>query len=176
MLALHTGSLPLPRWTRGLLSVPWRPGTPTYRLQVKTRRRACYHALPHAPQLQTSPPYRGSGVAMCHVAPDSTSPLRRSPALPCIPRLQTLPRCQEGLRCYHMFHSSRHWLPTEEGSDAAMCSTTLDTASLLGGLQCCHMSCGSLWAACLKHKGSHCWFNRAFKARTFSRRTHMLVL
>jgi hypothetical protein len=35
-------------------SVPCRPGTPTYKIQVKTSSRACIHVLPHALWLRTS--------------------------------------------------------------------------------------------------------------------------
>jgi hypothetical protein len=37
------------------VSVPCRPGTPTYKPQVKTSCRACIHMLPSAIRLRTSP-------------------------------------------------------------------------------------------------------------------------
>jgi hypothetical protein len=53
-----------------VVSVPSRPGTPTYKLQVKTSSRACNHTLPHALRLRISPPYQG-GLRRCHVSYDS---------------------------------------------------------------------------------------------------------
>jgi hypothetical protein len=41
-----TGSLPLPRWARGPLSVPWRPGTPAYKFQVKIEGETCKSHTP----------------------------------------------------------------------------------------------------------------------------------
>jgi hypothetical protein len=72
------------------VSVPCRPGTSAYKVQVKTRDKACVHTLPRAPQhrtkatslrwapalprvlhLRTPPPAREvSNVATRHVAPD----------------------------------------------------------------------------------------------------------
>jgi hypothetical protein len=83
----------------GPLLVPYRPDTPVYRLEVKTRSRAYYHVLPHVPQRRTLPPCRGglwchhmscgsrphhpvedgSGATMCPAAPDPTTLLRRAP-------------------------------------------------------------------------------------------------
>jgi hypothetical protein len=45
-----------PKVGLGSLSVPCRPGTPVYNLQVKTRDRTCTHALLCVPQLWTKPP------------------------------------------------------------------------------------------------------------------------
>jgi hypothetical protein len=100
-----------------------------------------------------------SDAAMCLVALDPVSLLRRAPALPRIPCLQILPHCSEGLRHCHVSHGSRSCLPAREGSDAATCPTAPDHASLIGmalalarvprlwirppysrGLQCCHVS------------------------------------
>jgi hypothetical protein len=39
--------------------VPCRPGTPTYKLQVKTGSEVCTHALPRALQYWTLPPSQG---------------------------------------------------------------------------------------------------------------------
>jgi hypothetical protein len=100
-------------------------GTPAYKLQSKTRRRACICALPCALWLWTLPPGRGrlwcchvphgsgprlptqegSDAAMCHIASDPASLLKRAPVLPRAPRLRTLPPCLEGLRFYHVFHN-----------------------------------------------------------------------
>jgi hypothetical protein len=49
MLAPPAGSLPLPRWARGPLSVPCRPGTPAYKFQVKTKGEACKSHAPACP-------------------------------------------------------------------------------------------------------------------------------
>jgi hypothetical protein len=118
MLAPPAGSQPPPRWARGPLSVPCRSGTPAYRLQVKTRSRACIHTLSCVLQLRTSPPYRcglwcyhmscnsgrhlpavtGSGAAMCHVSLGLSSQPRRAPALLRDPWLRTLSPCWGGLR------------------------------------------------------------------------------
>jgi hypothetical protein len=45
-LAPHVGSLSLPRWAQGPLLVHYRPGTPTYKLQVKTRSVTGIHVPP----------------------------------------------------------------------------------------------------------------------------------
>jgi hypothetical protein len=47
------------------LSVPYGSGTRAYRLQDKTRSRACIHTLPCLLQLWTSPPCQG-GLWHCH--------------------------------------------------------------------------------------------------------------
>jgi hypothetical protein len=57
MLAPHVGLLPLLRWAQGPLSVPYRPGIPTYQLQDKTRGRLCIHTLPSILWFQIPPPY-----------------------------------------------------------------------------------------------------------------------
>jgi hypothetical protein len=230
-----------------LLSIPYRPGTPTYKLQVKTSSSACITTLPRALWLRTSPscwdglrrchvsygsglrlptevgsgvatcptaldlastlrwapmlphvlmprtsPFGWGGLWRCHVprdfgphlhaevgsgattcpkAPDLASRLRWTPALPCVIWLWTSPPGWGGLWCCHVSYSSGSRLPTEVGSSAAMCHMALDFASRLrraptlphalwlrtsppdwGGLRRCHMSRGSLWATGLKHK------------------------
>jgi hypothetical protein len=70
MLAPPVGSLPPPRWARGPLSIPCRPGTPAYMLQNKTKSGACNHAPPRVPQHQNLPPSRG-GLRGCHVSSGS---------------------------------------------------------------------------------------------------------
>jgi hypothetical protein len=82
------------------VSVPCRPGTPTYKPQVKTSCRACSHTLSRALRLWTLPPSCGglrrchmsygsgprlpakvgSGAATCPMAPDLASRLRWAPA------------------------------------------------------------------------------------------------
>jgi hypothetical protein len=110
------GLQPLPRWARGPLSVPCKPGTPTYKLQIETESGACIHVSPCALQYRTlrlcrgglwgyhvshdtrpCPPTReGSGATMCTVALDPASLQGRAPAPPCVLRLQTLPPSREG--------------------------------------------------------------------------------
>jgi hypothetical protein len=83
MLAPLARSQPLPRWARWPLSVPYRPGTPVYRLQDKMSTRVCTHTLPHVLQLQTLPPVGiGSYAVMCPTALDLTSLPRWASTLP----------------------------------------------------------------------------------------------
>jgi hypothetical protein len=101
MLAPPTGSQPLPWWARGPLSVPYRLGTPAYRLQAKTKGKACTHTLSHdtaAPE-STSLLREGSNIATCLKAPDPASLPRRALALPCVLRLRTVPHLKGWLRC-----------------------------------------------------------------------------
>jgi hypothetical protein len=124
------------------LSVPCRPGIPTYKLQAKTKSRACVHALPRALWLRTPPPYSGRlqwchashgcrprlpaqegfVVAMCPVDPDLASLLRRGLVPPHVPRLRISPLYSGGLLCCHMSHGSGPRTPYSVG------------------LQCCHVS------------------------------------
>jgi hypothetical protein len=105
-LAPPAGVQSLPRWAQGPLSVPCRPGTPTYKLQVKTKCKACLHTSPRALQHQT------------------------------------LPRCQGGLRCFHVSRGTGPCLPAREGSSAAMYTAAPGPASLPGGLWHYHASYG----------------------------------
>jgi hypothetical protein len=121
VLAPPTDSQPLPRCVRGPLSVPYRPGTLAYRLQVKTRSGACIHALPRVLHPQTQPPCRdglrcyhtpyssephlpaqtgsephhhieeGFGAATCYVAPCLACLSRRALTLSRVARLRTSP-------------------------------------------------------------------------------------
>jgi hypothetical protein len=70
----------------GKLSVPCRPGTPVYRLQAKTKGRACTHMLPRATTAPepTSLLKEDSGVVTCPKTPNSAPPPRRALALPCV--------------------------------------------------------------------------------------------
>jgi hypothetical protein len=107
-MAPPTGSLPLPRWVRGPLSVCCRPGTPTYRQETKTRSRMSNYVLPHVYNFgHYLPTEEGSDATMCPTAPDSASLLRRALVSPCVPQLWTLPPYREGLRCCHASHSSK---------------------------------------------------------------------
>jgi hypothetical protein len=70
-------------------------------------------------------------VATCPMEPDSTSLLRRAPALPRVPQLWNSPSCLGGLYCYHVSHGSIPYLPTQEIFGAAMCPKAPDPTSLL---------------------------------------------
>jgi hypothetical protein len=107
------------------LSVPCRPGTPAYKLQAKTRRRASNHTIPCALRLQTLPPCPGSGVATSPTVPDPASLLGRAPVLPRVTQLRTLPPYSGGLRCCHVPHGSGPCLPAREGSYAVTCPACL---------------------------------------------------
>jgi hypothetical protein len=74
-------------------------------------------------------------AAMQVVDSDHTSLQRWAPVLPCVPQLQALPPCRGGLRRCHVFLSSRPRLPAEVGSDAAMCSVALGSATPRGELR-----------------------------------------
>jgi hypothetical protein len=129
------------------LSVPCRPGTPAYKLQVK----ACIHTLSCTLQLWTSPPgwgglrrchvSSGSGprllvevsfsAAICPAAPNLASWLRWALALPCVLWLRTSPLGTGGLQHCHVSSGSRPRLPVDVGSDAVTCPAALDLASWL---------------------------------------------
>jgi hypothetical protein len=81
-LAIHV----LESWSSVLL-VSCRPGTPAYKLQVKTKDRACIHMLPRVPWLRTSSSLSG-GLQCCRVSHSSG------------PRLSARGR----LRCWHASH------------------------------------------------------------------------
>jgi hypothetical protein len=133
-LATPAGSLPLLRWARGPLSVPCKLGTPTYKLQVKTRSGSCIHAPPPNSTRPYLPAKVGSYVVTCPVAPDPTSLLGRALAFPRVSWLRTLP----SRRALVPPCVPRHQTPPP-------CS---------GGLRRCHVSRSSLWAANLKNKES----------------------
>jgi hypothetical protein len=130
-LTQPAGSQPLPRWAQDPLSIPYRPGTPTYKLQVKTRSGACTHAPPHALQHRIQPPSQGA-LRGCLMSSGSDHPslIGRSPAPSHVQWLWTPPPCTGGLQCamchtasdpaslqgraleHRMFHGSRSCLPT----------------------------------------------------------------
>jgi hypothetical protein len=113
------------------LSVPCRLGTPAYRLQDKTRNMACIHALSHAVQLWTLPPYKDrlrrchmpygsgprfpaevdSGAATCPSALDHASRPRWAPVLPRAPQVRTSLPCWEGLWHLRVSYDSGPRLP-----------------------------------------------------------------
>jgi hypothetical protein len=130
VLAPPAGSQPLPRWARGPLSVPCKPGTPTYTLKSKTRNNTyCHMPRSSGPCLAAR---EGSSAATCSVASDPASMLGRVPVLSCVPWLWTLPPCLEGLQRCHVPCGFGSCLPAQEGSGAATCPATSDPASLLG--------------------------------------------
>jgi hypothetical protein len=107
-------------------------------------------------------PRQGRRTATCTIALDPASLLGRAPALSRVPRLWILPPCSGGLRRCHVSRGARSCVPAQDGSDAVMCPTALDPASLLrralalphvprlwimppclGGLRRCHVSRGS---------------------------------
>jgi hypothetical protein len=110
-------------------------------------------------------------TATCPMAPDHASRLRLAPALPHALRLWTShPGSGQLWRC-HVSYGSGPRLSAKVGSDVVMCPMALDLASWLrwalvlpsvlwlrtlppgwGGLQRCHVSHGSMWAASLKNK------------------------
>jgi hypothetical protein len=99
MLVTHTSSLPPPRWARGPLSVPYRPGTPAYMFQAKTKGMVWTHTLPRATaELKPTSLHReGSGAATC-------------------PWLQTPPLCLGELQHCHMPRGSGPRLVSYPGS------------------------------------------------------------
>jgi hypothetical protein len=128
MLAPPTVLLPLLWWAEGPLSVPYRPGTPAYKFESKTRKTYCHMPYNAGSYL---PAREGSGVVTCPTALDPASMLGRAPMLPCVSWLRILPPCSGGIRRCHVSHGSRSCLPAHEGSDATTCPTTPDPASLL---------------------------------------------
>jgi hypothetical protein len=105
---------------------------------------------------------QGRCTTTCPTALDHASLFGRAPALPRVPRLWILPPCSVGLLRCHVSRGSGSCLPTQEGSDTAMCPAALDPTSLLRrapmlpcvprlrilppclrGLRRCHVSYGS---------------------------------
>jgi hypothetical protein len=132
-MAPPAGSLPLPRWAWVPLLVPYRPGTPAYKLQAKTRNRVYISALPcaatcchvsHGSELSL-PAREGSGAATCPMAMDNASLLVRALMMPCAPQLQTPSHCSGGLWCCHVPRGSGSHLPAWEDSDCDTPSVTV---------------------------------------------------
>jgi hypothetical protein len=131
MLASPEGSLPPPRWARGPLSVPYRLGTPTYKLQVKTKSGACNHALPHIPWHRIQPPNRG-GVQSCHVSSVSETHLLAKVGS----STTTCPNAPDPMG----------------GLQSATCPMAPGSHLRVGRASSCHVSYGPLWAVGLKHE------------------------
>jgi hypothetical protein len=79
--------------------IPWLRILPLYSKGLR-----CYHMSRGSGSCL--PARVGSGAAMCSMALDPTSLLRRAPVLPCVPRYHTLPPYLGGLRCYHVSRCS----------------------------------------------------------------------
>jgi hypothetical protein len=101
--------------TKGLL-VPCRPGTPAYKIQVKTRSRVCITRC-HVP-CSSRPRLLiqvGSDNSTCPVAPDLAFLPRWALVLPRVPWPQASPPCKVELQRYHVFLSFGPHLPAEVG-------------------------------------------------------------
>jgi hypothetical protein len=141
MLAPPAGSLPLPRWAQGPLSVPYRPGTLAYKFQVKTKREAYKSHDPTCPQPQHEPhslgqlrgrhvscgassrcPARGSsGVTTCPAAPAPAAQPGAAPRSPRVLRHQ-LPLPSPGqLRGHHVPCGTSSHCPARGSSGVATC-------------------------------------------------------
>jgi hypothetical protein len=78
-------------WWLRVVSVPYRPGTLAYRIQVKTKSMTCYHvSSTSGPRL---PVEEGSGAATCPISLSLAFLPRRTLVIPCVPRLWTLSPC-----------------------------------------------------------------------------------
>jgi hypothetical protein len=109
MLDPPVGSQRLPRWARGTLMVPCRPGTPVYMLYVGTGNKAHNNTLQRVLWLQVPTPVPG-GLWGDHVS-NRTFPVPPLGKAPVPPGAQPL----------------RSHLPTREGSGAATCLAALST-------------------------------------------------
>jgi hypothetical protein len=132
------------------VSVSYRPSTPTYKLQVKSKSGACTHAPPHALQHRTLPPSRDE-LQGYHVSSGSRSrlPDRVGSETAMCPVALDLAFLQGRAPVRHLSYSSRSYLPAGEGFGApcvlqlwilhpagegfrVTCPTVLDPASLQG--------------------------------------------
>jgi hypothetical protein len=82
-------------------------------------------------------------AAMCPVAPDLASLLRRAHILPRALQPRTSPLYRGGLRRYHMSCSSESRLLVEVSSSGTMHPTAPNPAPCQGGIRHCHLSRGS---------------------------------
>jgi hypothetical protein len=106
-----------------------RPGTSTYKLQVKISSRACIYVLPRALWLWTLP--TGGGLQHCHVSYGSGLHLPAegnfgAATFLCL-RISSLR--WGGLRRCHVFYGSEPHLLAEVGSSAVTCHMAPDPAS-----------------------------------------------
>jgi hypothetical protein len=168
MLAPPAVPLPLRGGHGGHCRYPADQVPPIYSLDSKTRKT--YYHMPYNARSYL-PAWEGSDATTCPAALDPASLLERALMLPLISRLWILPPYSRGLQHSHVSSGSESYLPAREGSDAAMCPTAPDPASLLGralvlphdpwhrtpppylgGFWLCHTSYGSLWATDIKNK------------------------
>jgi hypothetical protein len=139
MLAPPVGSLPLSRWARGPLLVPYRPGTPHTSSKSKRRARRALkrahvsitsgYATRHG-QLRCHHTFRGtssrllaqgsSGATTCLVAPAPKSRHRAAQVLPRIPWRHLPPPGIVQLQSHHVYRGSSSRLLAQGSSGAAM--------------------------------------------------------
>jgi hypothetical protein len=164
--------------------VPYRSGTPIYRLKSKTRSKTYCH-MPYSSG-SSLPAREGSGTATCPTAQDPGSLLGRALALSRVSWQRIPSPYLGGLWYCHVSHYTKPHLHAREGSGAAMCPVALDPTSLLGRamvlarapwlrrsppcsreLQCCHVSHRSLWATDLKNIERLSWPTYAARLACF---------
>jgi hypothetical protein len=108
------------QFMRTALSVPYKSGTPTYKLQIKTRSGVCTHMSPHVLQHWTLPPRQG-GLRGCHMPSGYGSHLpdgKRSDATTCT--VAPNPASLQGRApVHHVSYSSGSCLPIGECSATA---------------------------------------------------------
>jgi hypothetical protein len=133
-----------PQWLKfePRLSVPYRSGTPTYKVYVKMKGKACTHTHPRVHDIGLCHPARAARVsshllwrhllargrsdaAMCPVAPAPESQLWADLVLPRVPWCQLLPPSTGQLWSRHMSCGSSSRLVTQGSSGATMCSIEL---------------------------------------------------
>jgi hypothetical protein len=119
------------------VSIPCRLGTPTYKLQIKTRSRTCTHMAPRALQHQTLLSSQG-GLRGYHVSNDSRSHLpdrKGSSTATCTVTLD--PASLQGRApVHHVSYSFRSCLPPREGSSASRVLQLRILPPSKGGLRC----------------------------------------
>jgi hypothetical protein len=82
----------------------------------------------------------------------SCLPVGRGSGAPRALQHRTLPHSRGGLCGCHVSSGSGSCLPDRNGSGTTTCPTTLDHASLLGGLRCRHsMLCEFMWIVGLRY-------------------------
>jgi hypothetical protein len=101
------------------LSVPYRLGTLTYKLQVKTRGRTCIPAPSRILQHRTKPPCLGE-LRHCRVSNGSGLhlPICEISDAATHPAASYITGC--GLQCHRVSHGSEPHLSAREGSNADM--------------------------------------------------------
>jgi hypothetical protein len=167
VLALPVGSLPVPRWDQGPLSVPCRLDTPCIRLKssitaphsTPNRERLPCHRVP--PQLHTRSHCRRALASPCAPWHRARHPIGKSSTITICPTTADPSSIVGGLwRCHVPRatgpatlhgrasvspHVPRHQtrLLVWECSGVIMCPMALGPLPGREGLRCHHMSCGS---------------------------------